>query len=86
MEATRDWFAVRCDDQAAYFQLLKAGLGVGFVATDVALSDKSLEQIFPNLDIPAIDVSLAAHEKTLKTPRVRAIWNALEKNLKPILQ
>ena len=84
--AERSWFSTRCDDHPTYLMLIKAGLGIGFVQTKIAQRDPSLEQLFPDFELPELDVSLAAHEKMLQVPRVRAIWEQLEIRLKPALR
>ena len=82
---TRDWFSVRCDNQSAYWQLLRAGCGIGFSQLGAAQADPEIEQLFPDLPIPPLPVWLTAHEAMRRTPRVRVVWDALAQGLKPLV-
>lgn len=75
--ATRDDFALRCDDQAAYWQLVRAGCGIGFSQRSVGRDDAAVEEIDLGLDIPRLPLWLAAHEALYRTPRVRRVWSLL---------
>ena len=66
--------------------LVKVGLGIGFVQIRIAQKDPTLEQLFPDYELPALDVSLAAHEKMLCIPSVRVVWERLEIGLRPALR
>ncbi|MDA7423549.1 LysR family transcriptional regulator [Thalassococcus lentus] len=77
IEAQRDWFGTRCDHHAVYFELIRAGCGIGFAQTSLGESDPSLERLFPEVPIPSLPVWLAAHEAVRATPRVRRVWDAL---------
>ena len=83
--AKSDWFSSRCDNQPTCLMLVKVGLGIGFVQIRIAQKDPTLEQLFPDYELPTLDVSLAAHEKMLRVPRVRAVWERLEVGLRPAL-
>ncbi|MEX0283921.1 MAG: LysR family transcriptional regulator [Paracoccaceae bacterium] len=80
--ATRDDFALRCDDQAAYWQLVRAGCGVGFSQVFVGRADPLVEEIDLGLPIPSLPLWLAAHETLYRTPRVHRIWALLSQGLK----
>lgn len=81
----REDFATRCDDQVTYWQLVRAGCGIGFGQVAFGSQDPALERILPELQIPALPVWLAAHEAVRKTPRVALAWRMLEEGLAPIL-
>lgn len=82
---TRDWFKVRCDNQSAYWQLLRAGCGIGFSQIGPATEDPEVEQLFPDMPIPPLPVWLTAHEAMRQTPRIRVAWDALAQGLKPLV-
>ncbi|MFW2543127.1 LysR family transcriptional regulator [Primorskyibacter sp. 2E107] len=82
LEATREWFATRCDHHAVYWELVRAGCGVGFAQACLGDSDPTVERLFPEVPLPSLPVWLAAHEAMRTTPRIRRVWNALEEGLK----
>lgn len=79
---TRDGFAVRCDDQAAYWHLVRAGCGVGFSQVEVGRADPSVEELDFGLAIPKLPMWLATHQAMRQTPRVRRIWTLLAQCLR----
>ena len=85
VEATRDMFAVRCDDQVTYWALLQAGCGIGFFQSALAELDPDIEAIDLGLAIPPIPVWLAAHQGLRQTPRIRRVWDMLETGLRPFV-
>lgn len=82
---SRDFFVVRCDNQSAYWQLLRAGCGIGFGQWHTGMADPILEEVAPDIHIPALPVWLTAHEAMRQTPRVKVVWQALAQGLKPLI-
>jgi len=83
--ATRDWFAVRCDNQSAYWELVRAGCGLGFCQTDVARKTAGIEEVTVDFPLPVLPVWLTAHEVLRHTPRISRVWELLEAALKPLV-
>lgn len=83
--ATRDWFAVRCDNQSAYWKLVRAGCGLGFCQSDVALNTQGIEEVPVDFPLPLLPVWLTAHEALRHTPRISRVWELLEEALKPLV-
>ncbi|WP_212522736.1 LysR family transcriptional regulator [Actibacterium sp. MT2.3-13A] len=81
LEVSRDFFAVRCDDQAAYWQLVRAGCGVGGMQVAIGEAEPGVERILPDLPLPALPVWLAAPAALRHTPRIRLVWDALAARL-----
>lgn len=81
LSVTRDDFAVRCDNQATYWQLLRAGCGIGFSLVHVGRDDPLVRQLELGLEIPPLPVWLAAHAAMRQTPRLRRVWNLLADGL-----
>jgi len=79
--ATRADFALRCDDQAAYWQLVRAGCGIGFTQANVGRADPLVEEIKLGVTLPRLEVWLAAHQMMRRTPRIRRIWDLLADRL-----
>lgn len=74
---TRAQFPVRCDNQSAYWQLVRAGCGIGFCQTSVADADPDVEALKLDLSIPPLEVWLAAPQAMHQTPRIRRVWDIL---------
>lgn len=74
---TRDQFPVRCDNQSAYWQLVRAGCGIGFCQTSVADADPDVQALQLDLNIPPLEVWLAAPQAMHQTPRIRRVWDIL---------
>ncbi|MFD1509839.1 LysR family transcriptional regulator [Lacimonas salitolerans] len=83
--ATREWFAIRCDDQPTYFELVRAGCGLGFGQRHLIDRDPELEVIDLNLPIPGLPLWLAAPQATRHTPRIARIWDLLTRALPAVL-
>ncbi len=83
MPARREDFAVRCDNQATYMALIRAGCGIGFAQVPVGRAEPLVEELPMDLGIPALPVWITAHEKMRHTPRIRRIWDLLVRELPP---
>lgn len=83
--AQRDWFAVRCDNQSAYWELVRAGCGLGFCQRNIALQTDGMEEVPLDFPLPVLPVWLTAHEALRHTPRVSRVWGLLETALKPFV-
>ena len=85
LEASRDWFRIRCDNNVVYWELLRAGCGLGFSQTYVAMDDPLVEQVLPDLPIPPLPVWLVTHQAMRRTPRIRRVWDMLAEGLSPFV-
>ena len=74
-------FATRCDNQATYWELVRAGCGVGFSQAGIAIDDGQVEELDLGLAIPGVPVWLAAHARMRDTPRLRRVWDLLAEGL-----
>ena len=81
IHADRDGCAVRCDNQSAYWQLLRAGCGSGFSQCGVAHLGPEVEELDLDIHIPPLPVWLAAHASMRQTPRIRRVWDMLATGL-----
>lgn len=70
-------FVLRTDDLIAYWEAVRAGIGIGFFADYVAHGDKSLVPILPMLKIAPIPMWLAVHREIRTNPRIRAVFDYL---------
>ena len=85
LDARRDWFHIRCDNNVVYWELLRAGCGLGFSQIYVAMDDPQVEQVLPDLPIPPLPVWLVAHQAMRQTPRIRRVWDMLAEGLSPFV-
>lgn len=76
-QVEREFFKLRTDDQAAYWQLVRAGGGVGIMQQTIGATDPCVEWIMPELPLPQLPVWLAAHEAVRRVPRVARVWDVL---------
>ena len=83
--ASRDWFAVRCDNQTAYWELVRAGCGIGFCQAKIARQTPGIEEVPLGFPLPQLSVWLTAHESLRHTPRISRVWGLLESALKPFV-
>ena len=73
----REAFAFRTDDLIAYWQAVRAGLGVGFLADYLARMDGELVALLPMLKIPPFPIWLTVHREIRTSPRIRAVYDFL---------
>jgi DNA-binding transcriptional LysR family regulator len=83
---TRDAFAFRSDDFIAGFEALRAGLGIGFIATYMARRDPELRKVLPNMPRFNLPVWLVVHHEIETNARVRAVYNFLAKQIPKALR
>lgn len=82
---SRDWFATRCDDNAVYWELVRAGCGLGFAQACIGRACPDVEEIHTDFALPALPVWLTTHEAMRHTPRIRRVWDLLAEGLAPVL-
>ena len=78
---SRDDFAVRCDNQTTYWELVRAGCGIGFSQSGVGRADPDIEELDFGVEIPPLPVWLAAHQVMRQTPRIARVWDILAAGL-----
>ncbi len=78
---TRASFVVRCDNQATYWELVRAGCGIGFSQRGVACNDPLVEELDFDVALPSLPVWLAAHQAMRQTPRIRRVWDLLAEGI-----
>jgi DNA-binding transcriptional LysR family regulator len=82
LEATRDFFAVRCDQQAVHWELVRAGCGLGGAQTIIGDADPTMERILDGqMKLQALPIWLTAPQALHSNPRIRAVWNNLSEAL-----
>lgn len=73
----REAFAFRSDDLIAYWEAVRAGLGVGFLADYLARGDSALVPLLPMIKIPPLPIWLTVHREIRTSRRIRAVYDFL---------
>lgn len=79
-------FAFRTDDLNAYWEGVRAGLGVGFVADYVARQDAQVQRVLPELPIDPLNIWLVVHREIRHSKRIRAVYDFLAQALPAALR
>ena len=74
-------FAFRSDDLIAHWQAVRAGLGIGFVASYLLQEDPDVVQVIPGLPIPPLPAWLVVHREIRSSRRIRAVYDFLAREL-----
>lgn len=77
----REHCVLRTDDLVAYWQAVRNGLGIGFVADYLARTDASVVPLLPGLRIPPLPVWLVVHREIRGSARIRAVYDFLARAL-----
>ncbi len=70
-------FALRTDDQVVYWNLVRAGCGIGGGQRLVGDADPAVERVADFLPLPALPVWLTAPEALRQNARVRRVMEHL---------
>lgn len=73
----REDFCIRTDSQTAAWELIKAGLGVGFAQKGLVDATPGLRRLLPDLNPPGLEVWLTTHRELFTSRRIRAIYDQL---------
>ena len=77
IQRRREDFPVRCDDQVVYWNLVRAGCGVGATLCRIGDADPMVERVAPFIQLPALPVWLTALEALRQNPRIRRVMDHL---------
>lgn len=78
----RDQFKVTTNNGVAMYEMIRQGLGIGFIPKDTGPDILGFEQVLP--DVPAIPVPvwLTTHSEVHTSPRVRLVFDILAEALR----
>ncbi len=77
----RSDFVIRTDSQTALWEMMKAGLGIGFAQRGLVLDAHGMREILPMITPPPLEVWLTTHRELFLSPRIRAIYDRLATGL-----
>jgi DNA-binding transcriptional LysR family regulator len=80
-ELKRADFIVRTDSQTAMWELLKAGLGIGFAQAGLVRDTPGMVPLLPSFAIPPLPVWLTTHRELFTSRRIRVIYDRLASGL-----
>ncbi len=84
LRRVREDFALRCDDQIVYWNLVRAGCGIGGMQTVIADADPTVVRVAPFITLPALPIWLTAAEALRQTPRIRRVFDHLSSSFKAL--
>jgi DNA-binding transcriptional LysR family regulator len=74
----RHMFTFRTDDQVAYWELVKAGAGIGFGSRFLARQTPGMKTIMHDLKIEALPMWLASHQELKTSLKIRKVMDFLQ--------
>lgn len=77
----RDQFMLRSDNQTHLWELIRAGLGIGFAQKSLVERTPGMVAVPLDLAIPPLQVWLTTHKELFTSHRIRAIYDALADGL-----
>ena len=83
---TRDNFMLRSDDQPHLWELVRAGLGIGFGQENLVRLTPGLVGIDFDLAIPPLQFWLTTHRELFTSHRIRVIYDALAEGLRSYIE
>lgn len=84
LNRVREDFALRCDDQIVYWNLVRAGCGIGGMQTIIAEADPTVVRVAPFITLPSLPIWLTAAEALRQTPRIRRVFDHLSDSFKAL--
>lgn len=80
-EVDRSFFKTRCDSQTTYWELVRAGCGIGVGPAYVAAKFPEVREVLPEVKIDPLPIWLSVPQALRNTPRVRRIFDVLAEEL-----
>ncbi len=81
LDVDRNFFPVRTDSQPVYWEMVRAGAGIGAMQTILGDADPALEKLHVAIPIPPMQVWLTAPEILRHNPRMRRVFDLLTAEL-----
>jgi DNA-binding transcriptional LysR family regulator len=76
-ELRREDFVVRSDGQTLLWELMRAGLGIGFAQAQLVERTRGMRVVLSGLAVPPMEVWLTSHRELFTDHRIRAVYDAL---------
>ncbi len=80
-DVSRSDFVLRTDSQTLGWELIRAGLGIGFAQANLVQQTPGMEALLPEIEIPPLEIWLTTHRELFTSRRIRAIYDSLSQAL-----
>lgn len=77
VDVDRHFFAFRSDDQVVAWRMVVAGFGLGFNQRTIGDAEPALIRLWPDVELPPMQVWLTAHAELKTSARVRRVFDFL---------
>jgi len=77
----RENFVLRTDDQTVGWELMKAGLGIGFAQAPLVAKTPGMVVVPIDLAVPPLEIWLTTHKELFTSHRIRAVYDILAEGL-----
>ena len=77
----RSDFALRTDSQTLIWEMVRAGLGIGFAQDCLIDAAPGMVRLLPELPIPSLEIWLTTHKQLYVNRRIRVIYDELARLL-----
>lgn len=81
----RSDFAFRCDQLQIHTEMVRAGVGIGVIQSEIGARMEGVVPVMAGFPVPGLEVWLSSHEQVRRNPRVKVVWSFLERGLTPLL-
>lgn len=81
LNADRHFFGIRCDNQATFWELVRAGAGVGAMQAAIGDGDPAVIRLRFQPGLPSLPIWLATSDTLFKSPMIRRVWDHLAQHL-----
>ena len=81
IKISRNFFSFRSDDQVVCWQMVLAGLGIGFNQREIGMAERQVTLIDAGAKIESLPIWLTAHNELQSSSRVRFVYDFLASHL-----
>ena len=78
----REMFSLRCDDQVVGWQMVLAGMGIGFMAQAIANQNQDVVRVLHGIEIDPLPLWLTSHGGLKTNHLVRTVYDTLSEGLR----
>ena len=81
LKLTQNNFQVLTENHIVNWELVKAGMGIGVMPTDIGAAEPKVEQLLPELDPIIAPMWLVSHRELNTSKRIRLVFDLLSEEL-----
>ena len=83
LSVTAERFRIISDNHLVQWEMVRAGLGIGVMASDIGDADSAVRRVLPNLAPFGFPLWLIAHRELNTSARVRLVFDLIAEELTP---